>query len=40
MFHDRQAAGPYRLGALALSTTSGMPNASLPARLGKFPRVN
>ncbi len=27
MFHDRQAAGPYRLGALALATTSGMPNA-------------
>ena len=27
MFHDRQAAGSYRLGALALSTTSRMPNA-------------
>jgi hypothetical protein len=27
MFHDRQAAGPYRLGTLALSTTSRMPNA-------------
>lgn len=27
MFHDRQAAGPYRLGSLALATTSGMPNA-------------
>jgi hypothetical protein len=27
MFHERQAAGPYRLGALALSTTTRMPNA-------------
>jgi len=27
MFHDRQAAGPYRLGTLALSTTLRMPNA-------------
>jgi hypothetical protein len=27
MFHDRKAAGPYRLGALAFSTTSRMPNA-------------
>jgi hypothetical protein len=27
MFHDRQAAGPYRLGSLALSTTTRMPNA-------------
>ncbi len=27
MFHDRQAAGPYRLGTLALSTTTRMPNA-------------
>lgn len=27
MFHDRQAAGPYRLGSVALSTTHGMPNA-------------
>lgn len=27
LFHDRQAAGPYRLGTLALSTTGRMPNA-------------
>ena len=27
MFHDRQAAGPYKLGTLALSTTLRMPNA-------------
>lgn len=27
MFHDRQAAGPYKLGSLALSTTGRMPNA-------------
>jgi hypothetical protein len=27
MFHDRKAAGPYRLGNLALATASGMPNA-------------
>jgi hypothetical protein len=27
MFHERQAAGPYRLGTLALSTTTRMPNA-------------
>jgi hypothetical protein len=27
MFHDRQVAGPYRLGTVALSTTGGMPNA-------------
>lgn len=27
MFHERQAAGPYKLGALALSTTTRMPNA-------------
>jgi hypothetical protein len=27
MFHDRQAAGPYQLGTLALSTTRRMPNA-------------
>lgn len=27
MFHDRQVAGPYRLGTLALSTTDQMPNA-------------
>jgi hypothetical protein len=27
MFHDRQATGPYRLGSLALSTTTRMPNA-------------
>jgi hypothetical protein len=27
MFHDRQAAGPYKLGSLALSTTTRMPNA-------------
>ena len=27
MFHDRKAAGPYRLGSLALRTTGGMPNA-------------
>jgi hypothetical protein len=27
MFHDRQAAGPYKLGTLALSTTNRMPNA-------------
>jgi hypothetical protein len=27
MFHDRKAAGPYRLGSLALATTSRMPNA-------------
>jgi hypothetical protein len=27
MFHDRNAAGPYRLGSLAFSTTSRMPNA-------------
>lgn len=27
MFHDRQAAGPYRLGTVAFATTGGMPNA-------------
>ncbi len=27
MFHDRQAAGPYRLASLSLATTGGMPNA-------------
>jgi len=27
MFHDRKAAGPYRLASLALSTTNVMPNA-------------
>ncbi|HKI03419.1 MAG TPA: choice-of-anchor X domain-containing protein [Thermoanaerobaculia bacterium] len=27
MFHDRQVAGPYRLGSLAFSTTTQMPNA-------------
>lgn len=27
MFHDRQVAGPYRLGTVALATTGGMPNA-------------
>ena len=27
MFHDRQVAGPFRLGSLALSTTHSMPNA-------------
>ncbi len=27
MFHDRAAAGPYKLGTLALATTSRMPNA-------------
>ena len=27
MFHDRKVAGPFRLGTLALSTTSTMPNA-------------
>jgi len=27
MFHDRQATGPYKLGSLALSTTTRMPNA-------------
>lgn len=27
LFHDRQVAGPYRLGTLALSTTGRMPNA-------------
>jgi hypothetical protein len=27
MFHDHQAAGPYRLGTLALATTNRMPNA-------------
>jgi uncharacterized protein DUF4784 len=27
MFHDRNAAGPFRLGSLAFSTTSRMPNA-------------
>lgn len=27
MFHDRQIAGPYRLGTVALATTGGMPNA-------------
>lgn len=27
IFHDRQVAGPFRLGTLALSTTSTMPNA-------------
>jgi len=27
MFHDRQAAGPYRLGSLALATVGRMPNA-------------
>lgn len=27
IFHDRRVAGPYRLGTLALSTTTRMPNA-------------
>lgn len=27
MFHDRQVAGPYRLGTVSLATTGGMPNA-------------
>ncbi len=27
MFHDRKAAGPYRLGTLALATAGRMPNA-------------
>lgn len=27
MFHDRQVAGPYRLGTLALATAGRMPNA-------------
>lgn len=27
MFHDRNVAGPFRLGTLALTTTGGMPNA-------------
>ncbi len=27
MFHDRKVAGPYRLGTVALSTTTRMPNA-------------
>ena len=27
MFHDRQVAGPYRLGSVALATTGRMPNA-------------
>lgn len=27
MFHEREVAGPYRLGTLALSTTHRMPNA-------------
>jgi hypothetical protein len=27
MFHDRNVAGPFRLGSLAFSTTSRMPNA-------------
>ena len=27
MFHDRKVAGPYRLGTLALATSSRMPNA-------------
>lgn len=27
MFHDRQVAGPFRLGSLALATTTRMPNA-------------
>lgn len=27
IFHDRKVAGPYRLGTVALATTSGMPNA-------------
>ena len=27
MFHDRGAAGPYKLGTLALATTNRMPNA-------------
>lgn len=27
IFHDRNVAGPFRLGTLALSTTSAMPNA-------------
>lgn len=27
MFHDREVAGPYRLGTVALATTGGMPNA-------------
>jgi hypothetical protein len=27
MFHDRQVAGPFRLGTLSLATTGGMPNA-------------
>ena len=31
MFHDRQAAGPYRLGTLALATTGRMPSQARPA---------
>ncbi len=27
MFHDRKAAGPFRLGTVSLATTGGMPNA-------------
>jgi hypothetical protein len=27
MFHDRQVAGPFRLGTVALTTTGAMPNA-------------
>lgn len=27
IFHDRKVAGPYRLGTVALSTTTRMPNA-------------
>jgi hypothetical protein len=27
MFHDRKAAGPYRLGTVALATAGRMPNA-------------
>jgi len=27
MFHDREVAGPYRLGTVAFATTGGMPNA-------------
>jgi hypothetical protein len=27
MFHDRQVAGPFRLGTVSLATTGGMPNA-------------
>ncbi len=32
MFHERGAAGPYRLASLALSTTGAMPNAFSPLR--------